>query len=231
MTARARVLSLALLTGVIAISSALAGRSDTSFTVTSSLDGKTVLPLRSHWIAYPKDTQSIDHVDFFIDGFHAWTEHQVGIAQAPLYYGSKGNWLITTFLKPGMHKFVIRAYDIANQLAVDTIHARVVAPPAPPAKLAGSWQKGTQMLLIAKNGWTLGPNNFVDAQYLTNGSVVLGPEIMDRPELTPYCGSNPPHSWKATIAKGDKSMTVAPVGTDPCAVRAKIFKGTWTRGH
>jgi hypothetical protein len=120
MSLRVHVLALVTLASVVAVSSALAGRSDTSFTVTSSLDGKTVLPLRSHWVAAPNDTQSIDHVDFFIDGFHAWTQHQ-----APWSYGDQGNWLIPTFLKPGMHKFVVRAYDAANQMAVDTIQARV----------------------------------------------------------------------------------------------------------
>jgi hypothetical protein len=57
----------------------------------------------------------------------------------------------------------------------------------------------------------------------------LGPQINDRPEQTPYCGSNPPHTWKATVAKGNKTMTLAPVGADPCAVRVTVFKGTWTR--
>src|SRR5919201_179195 len=138
MNIHTRILSLALLAGVVAVSSALAGSTAGDFTVTSSLDGKTVLPIRSHWIANPNDTQSIDHVDFFIDGFHAWTQHQ-----APWYYGGQGNWLITTVLKPGVHKFVVRAYDTANQMAVDTVQARIVAPPAPPAKLAGSWKSTT----------------------------------------------------------------------------------------
>ena len=235
MALRTRALALALLAGVVAVSSASAGSSTRQgLTVTSSLDGKTVLPLRSHWIANPNDTQSIDHVDFFIDGFHAWTQHQ-----APWYYGGQGNWLVTTFLKPGVHKFVIRAYDTADQTAVDTVQARAVAPPAPPAKLAGSWRSATRRpfglagtLLIAKNGWTLGPNNVVDAQYLTNGSIVLGPQIIDRAEqVSAPCGSSPPHAWKATIAAGGKSMTLAPVGKDPCAIRAAIFKGTWTRSR
>src|SRR5262249_47941747 len=141
LTARTRILALALLAGVVAVSSALAGRSDTTFTVASSIDGKTVLPLRSHWIASPTDTQSIDHVDFFIDGYHAWTQHQ-----APWYFGGQGNWLITTFLKPGTHKFVVRAYDAANQTAVDTVQAQVLTAPKPPAKLGGSWQRGNQTL-------------------------------------------------------------------------------------
>ena len=138
MTVRTRILSFALLAGVVAVSSALAGRSDTTFSVASSIDGKTVLPVRSHWIASPNDTQSIDHVDFFIDGYHAWTEHQ-----APWYFGGQGNWLITTFLKPGLHKFVVRAYDTANLIAVDTVQAQVLPAPKPPAKLAGSWKRSS----------------------------------------------------------------------------------------
>jgi hypothetical protein len=232
MSVRIHVLALATLASVVAVSSALAGGRDTAFTVSSSLDGKTVLPIRSHWIANPNDTQSIDHVDFFIDGYHSWTQHQ-----APWYYGGQGNWLITTFLKPGVHKFEVQAYDTANQMAVDTVEARVVAPPAPPATLAGNWKSATPLpfglagtLFIAKNGWTLGPNNFVDAQYLTNGNIVLGPQVIDRSEqASAPCGSYPPSAWKATIAAGGKSMTLAPVGKDPCAIRTAIFKGTWSR--
>jgi len=228
LTGHTRILSLALLVGVVAVSSALAGRSDTTFTVVSSIDGKTVLPLRSHWIASPNDTQSIDHVDFFIDGYHAWTQHQ-----APWSFGGQGNWLITTFLKPGVHKFVVRAYDSANQTAVDTVQARVVGPPAPPARLAGNWTRTTPSgtLLILKNGWTIHPNAVVDAQYLANGSIVLGPQIIDRADQTPYCGANPPQTWKATIAAGDKSMTLAPLGKDACGIRVTVFKGTWTRSR
>ena len=40
MTHRKRLPALVLLAGVVAVSSALAGHSDTGFTVTSSLDGK-----------------------------------------------------------------------------------------------------------------------------------------------------------------------------------------------
>jgi hypothetical protein len=234
LTIRTRILLLALLAGVVAVSSALAGAGDTSFTVTSSLDGKTVLPIRSHWIATPNDARSIDHVDFFIDGFHAWSQHQ-----APWSFGGQGNWLVTTFLRPGVHRFAVRAYDAGNQMAVDTVQARIVAPPKPPAKLAGSWKSIiprsfglTGTLLIAKNGWTLGPNNVVDAHYLPDGGVVLGPQIIDRPEqASAPCGSYPPHTWKATIAAGNKRMTLAPVGTDPCAIRTAIFKGAWIRLH
>ena len=47
------------------------------FAVTSSLDGKTVLPLRTRWLAYPKlPAAKIQEVDFLIDGKLRWIEHQ-----------------------------------------------------------------------------------------------------------------------------------------------------------
>jgi hypothetical protein len=224
------VVSLTLLAGVVAVSSPLAGRKSTSFTVSSSLDGKTVLPLRSHWIAYPKVDPAqaqVSEVDYLIDGYHAWTAHS-----APWYYGDNGNWFVTSILKPGLHNFTVRALTADNQVAIDKFQARVLPAPNPPAKLAGRWQRGTSgTLWIAKNGWTIHPNAVVDARYLPNGSIVLGPQIIDRPEQTPDCGSNPPQIWKATIAAGDKRMTLAPVGKDACGIRVTVFKGIWTRTH
>ncbi len=46
MSLHTRMVSVALLAGVVAASSALASSDASTFTVTSSLDGKTVLPLR-----------------------------------------------------------------------------------------------------------------------------------------------------------------------------------------
>src|SRR5207244_6572195 len=129
MTPRKRLLALVLLAGVVAVSSALARRNDTSFTVTSSLDGKTVLPVRSHWVVDPKLDPSqgqVAEVDYLIDGYHAWTEHS-----APYSYGADGNWLVTSILKPGLHTFTVRAVTADNQVAIDKFQARVTAPPPP----------------------------------------------------------------------------------------------------
>jgi len=229
MTARSRVLSLALLAGVVAVSSALAGRNDASFTVTSSLDGKTVLPVRSHWIAYPKIDPSegqVAEVDYLIDGFHAWTAHS-----SPWYYGDKGNWLVTTILKPGLHTFTVRAVVLPDKVAIDKFQARVIAAPKPPARLAGSWSRAGRTLFIARTGWGIGPNQWVDARYLPNGNVVLGTLIIDRPEQTPACGPNPQQSWKVTLSAGGKRLQLAPIGSDSCSVRVATFKGAWTRAH
>ena len=48
-----------------------------AFTVTSSIDGTTVLPHRLRWIARPKlPAARVDRVDFLIDGTVAWIEHE-----------------------------------------------------------------------------------------------------------------------------------------------------------
>jgi hypothetical protein len=221
---------LVLLAFVVAVSSALA-RSDanTGFTLTSSLDGKTVLPVRSHWIAYPKIDPSqgqVAEVDYLIDGFHAWTAHS-----SPWYYGDNGNWLVTTVLKPGLHTFTVRAVVSPDTVAVDKFKARVVSPPKPPARLAGSWSRPGRTLFIAKTGWTIGPNQIFDARYLANGNAVLGPEIIDRPEQPPTCGANPPQSWKLVLSTRGKRMQLRPIGSDPCRARLAVLQGTWKRVH
>lgn len=108
--------------------------------VTSSLDRKTVLPLRSHWLAYPKPAANISRVDFLIDGKVRWVEHK-----APYNYGSDDGrnfaFLITTFLRPGMHRFTVRAVDYSGHKATDTVTARVLPAPDPPASLAGTWTR------------------------------------------------------------------------------------------
>jgi hypothetical protein len=134
-------------------------------------------------------------------------------------------------LEPGLHTFAVRALTADNQVAVDKFQARVVAPPPPPAKLAGTWRRAGVTLLIAKNGWVIGPNQAVDAQYLPNGNVVLGTLIIDRPEQAPACGPKPPQSYRVTLSAGGKRMQLAPIGGDSCSVRAATFKGAWTRAH
>jgi hypothetical protein len=229
MPVRSRVLSLALLAAVVAVSSALAGGSDISFTVRSSLDNRSVLPLRSHWIAYPQVDPSQGHVgevDYLIDGFHAWTAHS-----SPWYYGDNGNWLVTSFLKPGLHTFTVRAVVPPDKVSVDKFQARVIAPPRPPAKLAGRWSRAGRTLLIGKTGWGIGPNQWFDARYLVNGNAVIGPELIDRPEQSATCGANPPQGWRVVSSSGRTRMQLAPLRRDPCNARLAALHGMWTRLH
>jgi hypothetical protein len=130
-----------------------------------------------------------------------------------------------------MHTFSIRALATDNQVAIDKFQARVTVPPPPPAKLAGRWTRANTTLAIRKGGWVIGPNQMVDVQYLPNGNVVLGVLIIDRPEQQPACGPNPPQNYKVTLSAGGKRMQLAPIGSDPCSIRATTFKGAWTRAH
>jgi hypothetical protein len=240
MTHRKRLLALVLLASVVAVSSALAGRSDTGFTVTSTLDGKTVLPIRIQWLATPQIDPSqgtVSEVDYFIDGYHSWTQHQ-----APWQYAGNGNWLVTTDLKPGLHTFTVRATTTDNQVATDTVKAQVVAPPPPPAKFRGTWtlKKAThrqrppvKAFTITPKGWTFGPNLVLDAQYLPSGNVVLGTVIINRPEQTDdVCNGQPPlHKWHVAFSADSKTMQLNPIGSDPCLTRLRALQGTWTHGH
>jgi hypothetical protein len=75
MTIRSACTGIILLVVGIAGSSALAG-SHPNLTVTSNLDGKTVLPLRIPRIAHPQlAVKRVARVDYLIDGQLAWIEH------------------------------------------------------------------------------------------------------------------------------------------------------------
>jgi hypothetical protein len=137
-----KLLALATAASIVAAPAALGSRGGEPFTASSSLDGKKVLPLRSHWLGYTSlPPTQVDRVEFLIDGTIRWVEHH-----APYNYASDDNgknlgFLITTWLEPGLHRFVIRVFDKAGHSAKDGVTARVVAAPAPPPELAGTWTR------------------------------------------------------------------------------------------
>jgi hypothetical protein len=107
------------------------------FNLASTLDGKTVLPHRIHWLGLPALSASkVKAVDFLIDGRLAWVEQK-----APYSYADDGGYLVTSFLAPGRHRFTIRAIPFAGHSATDTVTARVLPAPPVPAALAGTWQR------------------------------------------------------------------------------------------
>jgi len=137
-----RVSALVLLAGVMVVSSALAAPAGAPFTVSSTLDGAKVLPLRLRWIARPHiATSKIAEVDFLVDGKLRWVEHK-----APYEYGGDHNgtnlgFLTTTFLTPGKHTFTTQVKDTSGNRASDNVSARVLPAPTPPAALAGTWKR------------------------------------------------------------------------------------------
>jgi hypothetical protein len=122
---------------------ALGGSHAATFGVSSSLDGKQVLPIRSHWLGYTDlPTSQVDRVEFVIDGTVRWVERHAPYTYASDDNGKNLGWLVTTWLSSGRHRFVVRVFDETGQSAEDAVTARVVAAPTPPPVLAeGTWQR------------------------------------------------------------------------------------------
>lgn len=153
MSMRLSLLAVASLACVIAVSSAVAGGEAQPIRITSSIDGKRVLPLRSRWLASPKvPSAKVAEVDFLIDGKVRCIERF-----APYNYGSDDfhghlGYLVTSWLSPGKHRFTVRAVLTNGQKATHTVVARVLPAPEPPAALAGRWRRTVTDEDVAKFG-------------------------------------------------------------------------------
>jgi hypothetical protein len=220
--------------------------------VTSTLDGHAALPHRIHWQAFPSvPSADVSEVDFLIDGKLGYVKHHT-----PYFYGSVGNWLVTSFLTPGEHTFTVRVITTGGHTATDTATASVTAPPAPPAALAGTWtrvvtpadvQKATSsqppppgrwQVQIGPVGWQLhdptGGGLLFDVGYLPGVDLQMRPAI----DYPPYPQNNqgglctdtdPLWAWTYSVGDGGKTLSLRPLGHDPCGDRIAILAGTWTR--
>jgi hypothetical protein len=125
-----------------ATSAALATGGKQPLAVKSSLDGKKVLPQMTRWLAHPNVAPAdVAEVDFRIDGKLRWVEHR-----APYNYASddeKGHlgYLFTSWLTPGLHRFTVVVKTTRGKQASSVVSARVLAAPAPPADLMGTWTR------------------------------------------------------------------------------------------
>lgn len=220
----------------------------------STLDGRTALPRRIHWAATPSaPANQISEVDFLIDGKLGWVERN-----PPYYYGDDGNWLVTSFLRPGEHTFIVRTVTAQGKTLTDAVRASTSAPQTPPQALRGIWSKvvtatdltkassnqpppsGRWELRIIANGWQLRDPTpgaswgLFDVAYLPDGKLQMRPTI----EYPPYPNSNnggfcgdtdPLWTWTYSTDGPGRTFTVHPVGHDPCGDRAAILEGTWSR--
>jgi hypothetical protein len=109
-------------------------------------ESNDTLPHRIPWLAHPSLPQArVKEVDFAIDGKTRWIEHR-----APYSYGDDGEYLVTSWLAPGTHRFTVTAVATSGTKANDTIVARVLPAPAPPAGLAGSWRRDVDTSSLGK---------------------------------------------------------------------------------
>jgi hypothetical protein len=148
---RASIAGLTALVCFVGVSAALAQAAARPFVVKSSLDKRTVLPHRIHWLAYPSLPHAqVKKVDYSIDGGPVrWTEHHY-----PYSFSDNGAYLVTTWLKPGRHRFTVRAVATDGRVAIDTVTAKTVAPPAVPAAQHGTWERAP--FSKALPGWPTG---------------------------------------------------------------------------
>jgi hypothetical protein len=153
--------TIALIAVATAVSATAAtGRTNQQLAVTTSLDGKRVLPQMTRWVAHPSVAPAdIARVDYLIDGKLRWVEQF-----SPYNYGSddeKGHlgYLFTSWLTPGTHRFtaVVRATD--GRTATDVVKARVLPAPVPPTALAGTWTRELTTADAAKADPKYGKDN------------------------------------------------------------------------
>ena len=134
---------------LLGASSANAEQGIKTFTIRSSLDGKTVLPRRIHWIAYPSGAVLFPGVEFLIDDKMVFANRLPPFAfgddaRDEERGGVNTGYLVTSWLSPGTHRFTVRAKAIVaghRTSAEKTVTARVPTPASPPAQLVGTWQR------------------------------------------------------------------------------------------
>jgi hypothetical protein len=112
------------------------------FKVTSTLDGKSVLPHHLRWQAYVTlPPAQVKKVEFLIDGKVRWVETIPAYIYSSDQEGNYPGYLVTSWLTPGLHRFAVRVHASGQRTATDTVKARVLPAAEVPVALAGTWQR------------------------------------------------------------------------------------------
>ena len=211
----------------------------TSSHVSSTLDGRNVLPHRIHWIAYPNlHPGRVRAVEFVVDGRTLWVAHQ-----APYAFGNAGNYLVTSFLTSGLHRFTAVAISAGGHRATDKVTARVLPSPPPPSGLAGDWRAQGWRLAITSVGWQIydphGGGSLLDVAYLAPGLVEVRTGMVSRHpklDLNAWCDDEPgsPARYRWSVDRHGLRFTFA--GGRPCRGFTKFLtqpnrpmSARWTR--
>ena len=235
--------SVALGAVAIAATASAVGAETRSFTVSSTLSHTRVLPHRIHWLGKPSlSPAKIREVDFIIDGRRAWVERH-----APYTYGFDGNYLVTSWMKPGVHTFTVVAVATDGRRATSVSRARTSAPKSPPGALGGSWQRkvpaaaagqgGTWSLTVGQIGWrVLNPARtegaLIDVAYLSPDTVEARGGIATRDhdpfENNPWCDEPfAPVRYHWRVKTNRLTLTLA--GPKRCDGQSRVWAGTWRR--
>ena len=229
----------------------------TAFTVTSTLDGRSALPHRIHWQAFPRPSASVTEVDFLIDGKQFWVEHVT-----PYFYGEDGNYLVTSFLAPGPHAFTVRAIEADGHVATDTVTASVPVAPRPPVALAGTWKGfakqanpsscspgpcppgGYWRLVISPVGWqvydTSGGGGLYDVVYLPRGLAEIRTGMATghpKTDGNAWCNNAPGSPVRIRWTVSGNLLSFTPVGSQAASCGFTTFlqrrqgrrDGSWSK--
>jgi hypothetical protein len=239
------VLAAALVAAVTATASA---ESPQQIVVGSTLKGHAVLPLRIRWLGTPNVASSrVAKVEFLVDGKIRWREQR-----PPYTYGGDGNYLVTSWLRPGSHRFAVLATLKNGSRALATTVTRVRRAPRPPAALAGTWERvvtkeeakhalssapGRWKLTIDEVGWRFrdpGTHGaLVDVVYLAAGTVEARSGISTK---LPFRGDEGNiwceepfqpvrYRWKVT----EDMLALMLAGPKRCDGQSNIWVGDWSR--
>ena len=187
--------------------------------VSSTLDGRNVLPHRIHWVAYPgRFPGRVRAVEFVVDRETLWVEHH-----PPYTFGNDGNYLVTSFLTSGLHRFTVVAISTTGARATDEVTARVLPTPPPPGALAGEWHVAGWRLAVTSVGWQIydphGGGSLLDVAYLAPGLVEVRTGMVSRHpklDLNAWCNDEPgaPVRYRWSIDRRGLRFTFA--GGRPC---------------
>ena len=114
------------------------------FTVSSTLDDREIRPSASNPLDRPHlncPLAQVAKVEFLVDGRLAWVEREPPYVYAEDDGGHQAYLVSTSWLAPGKHRFAVRVIATDGRKATAVVRARVKAPPALPAGLAGTWQR------------------------------------------------------------------------------------------
>jgi hypothetical protein len=225
-----------MVTSVTATAGAQGGE---DFPLGSTLEGKSVLPHRIRWLGEPVlPAGKVAAVVFLIDGRVRWVEHN-----PPYPYGYDGNYLVTSWLAPGAHRFTVRATAKDGRRATNSTVAGVSAPTAPPRQLIGRWTRivpsgpagGTWRLEVDEVGWRFrgpGVGAFVDVAYLAAGLLEArgGIHTRNRSEQEGNSWCNEPfravrYRW---AVEGD-TLALKRAGESRCDGQHEVWAGSWSR--
>ena len=217
-------------------------------TVSSSLAHRSRLPLRVPWTAttsLPSDR--VGEMRFTIDHTLRWVDDT-----APYSYAGDGGSLVTTWLHPGPHDFIVQVVARDGTIAATRSRAEVAAPPRYVAAFgiwgrsvgpAGGAPAGRWVLFIDDSGlWEHAPHgqshgylySIREGTFTVGAAIELRPPGMDGSHFGYTVGGydctpdGPTGTYDVHFAQRG-GMLVLAARHEPCKPRRAVLGGTWRR--